>query len=89
MDKKADFLLRKPWDASAFSLGPAVASTRVARNLDVRVQHLDDLLSSIEEIRDSLPLFAKSVAFLADLAADSVKSVARTSALINSARRAI
>lgn len=50
------------------------------------------LLSSdtpVKEVRDSLPLVAKSVAFLADVAAETVKSVARTSASINSARQAI
>ena len=46
MDRKADSLLRKAWYASALALGPAVASTCVARNLDVCVQRLDDLLSS-------------------------------------------
>ena len=83
MDSKTDSLLRKAWDASALSLGPAVASTCVARNLDVWVQRLDDLLSSDtpkEEIRESLPLIAKSVTFLADAAADSVKAAARSSA---------
>lgn len=92
MDRKADSLLHKVWDSSAFSLGPAVASTCVVRNLDIWVQRLDDLLASDtpkEEIRESLPLIAKSVAFLADAAADSVKSAARASALFNSAKRAI
>ena len=83
MDRKADSLLRKAWDASVFSLGPAVASTCVARNLDVWVQRLDELLSSDtpkEEIGESLPLIAKAVAFLADAA--SVKATARSSAFI-------
>lgn len=41
------------------------------------------------KIRESLPLVAKSVAVLADVAVDSVKSIARTSAFVNSATHAI
>lgn len=43
----------------------------------------------MEEIRESLPLIGKSVAFLVDAATDSVESITITSALVNSARCAI
>lgn len=46
MNRKADALQHKAWDASALSLGPALASTCVTRNLEVWGQRLDGLLSS-------------------------------------------
>lgn len=58
MDRKADALLRKAGDASAVLLGPALASTCIARKLDVWVHRQDDLLpfnTPVEEDRESLP----------------------------------
>lgn len=68
----------------AFALGSAMCIS-----LHMCNKSLDSLLSSntpVEEIRESLPLIAK---FLAEAAAGSVKSIARTFARVNSARRAI
>ena len=74
------------------NLKPAMASTVVARNLEY---WLDQLKGHIEagtsrrELLESFPVLMKAVGYIADASAESVKLSARSSALINSTRRAL
>ena len=92
MDKRADALLKKAWDSTLANLKPAMASTVVARNLE---HWLDKLKSHIEagtsrkELLESLPVLVNAVGYMADASAESIRMSARSSALINSARRAL
>lgn len=92
MDKKADSLLRKAWDSSLANLKPAMASTVVARNLE---HWLEQLKIHIEagtprkDLLDTLPVLSKAVGYIADASAESIRMSARSTALINSARRAL
>lgn len=92
MDKRGDILLHRAWDSAVGNLKPALASTCVARNLEVWLTQIQSHLSagtSREQILKSFPLLFQAVGFLADSSAESVRMSARTSALVNSARRSL
>ncbi|XP_040215686.1 lamina-associated polypeptide 2-like [Rana temporaria] len=92
MDRRAESLLRKAWEANTASMAPALAATCVARNADLWVEKLAEHLGQFtesEEILGSLSLIGKAVAYLADAALETAKASAKTAALINSSRRAI
>ena len=74
------------------NLKPALASTCVARNLEEWLTQIQTHLlagTSREEILKSFPLLFSAVGFLADSSAESARMTARTSALVNSARRSV
>lgn len=92
MDERGDILLRRNWDSSIVNLKPALASTCVARNLELWLMQIQTHLfagTSREQILKSFPLLFWTVGFLADSSAEAVTMAARTSALINSARRSL
>ncbi|PIN88341.1 hypothetical protein AB205_0081150 [Aquarana catesbeiana] len=92
MDKRADSLLKKAWDSTLANLKPAMASTVVARNLE---HWLEQLKAHIEagtprkDLLETLPVLMRAVGYIADASAESVRMSARSSALINSTRRAL
>lgn len=92
MDKRADSLLKKAWDSTLANLKPAMASTVVAKNLE---HCLEQLKAHIEagtprkDLLETLPVLMKAVGYIADASAESVRMSARSSALINSTRRAL
>ncbi|XP_077319390.1 uncharacterized protein LOC143941218 isoform X2 [Lithobates pipiens] len=91
MDKKADSIL-KAWDAASVSLKPAMAATVVARNLECWVEKLKSHIEAgtpRKDLLESFPLILNAVKYMADASAESVKLAARSSALVNSARRAV
>lgn len=92
MDKRADSLLKKAWDSTFARLKPAMASTVVARNLECWIETLKrhiEACTSRKELLESFPLMLKAVKYMADASAESVKMSVSSSALVNSARRAI
>lgn len=92
MDKRADSLLKKAWDSTFASIKPAMASTVVARNLECWIETLKrhvEACTSRKELLESFPLMLKAVKYMADALAESVKMSVSSSALVNSARRAI
>ncbi|XP_018409532.1 PREDICTED: breast cancer type 2 susceptibility protein [Nanorana parkeri] len=92
MDKKGEALLRRAWEAAGAGFKPAVAVTCMARTLDVWLAQLKDHLNEGTDratIVDSLPVLEKAVAYIADASMEAVRISARTTALINSSRRAL
>ncbi|XP_040266410.1 lamina-associated polypeptide 2, isoforms alpha/zeta-like isoform X2 [Bufo bufo] len=92
LDRKAESLLRKTWETTAALLKPGVASTCVARTLNLWLDQLEIHLvnkTPRDQILESLPLLKMATSFLADAAAESVKLSARTAVLSNTARRAL
>ena len=92
MDRRAESLLRKAWEANSAALSPALAAACVARNTDIWVETLTEHLArntEAEEVVESLTVIRKAIAYLADAAIESARASAKTAALINSARRAV
>lgn len=92
MDRRAETLLRRAWDANAAAMAPALASACVARNVDAWLGRLSTHVSrenNSKEVSESLELISKAVAYLADAAVESVRNTAKSAALLNSARRAV
>ncbi|XP_040189524.1 lamina-associated polypeptide 2-like [Rana temporaria] len=92
MDKRADALLKKAWDSASASLKPAMASTVVTRNLECWVEKLKGHIEAgthRKDLLDSFPLILNAIKYMADASAESIKMAARSSALVNSARRAV
>lgn len=92
MDKRTDVSLRRVWEASIMSLKPALASTCIARHLELWLSQIQTHLSagtSREQINKSFPLLFQAIGFLADSSAEAVRMAARTSALANTARRSL
>ncbi|XP_044127503.1 lamina-associated polypeptide 2-like [Bufo gargarizans] len=92
MDRKADSLLRKSWEASMFNVKTNIAATSVARSMFLWLGELETHIkdrASREQILESLPLLKSATAFLADASAESVRFSARDAALSNAARRAL
>ncbi|KAM4038568.1 LOW QUALITY PROTEIN: lamina-associated polypeptide 2, isoforms alpha/zeta-like [Anomaloglossus baeobatrachus] len=91
MDRKADGLLKRAWEAAA-PLSTNIAATSVARSMS---RWLDDLESLFvdraprETVQDSISLLKLATGFMADASAESIRFSARNEALTNSARRAI
>lgn len=74
------------------NLKPALATTYMAKNLEFRLTQILAHLKSgspREELTDSFPMLFKVVAYIADASAKSVHMSAGSSALANSARRAL
>ncbi|KAM4028656.1 lamina-associated polypeptide 2, isoforms alpha/zeta-like [Anomaloglossus baeobatrachus] len=92
MDRKADGLLKRAWDAAATTIKTNIAATSVARSMS---RWLDDLESLFvdraprETVQDSISLLKLATGFMADASAESIRFSARNEALTNSARRAI
>lgn len=92
MDKKADTLLKRAWDATGISFRPALATTCVARTLEIWLSQLGEAVAadtSKEMIEESLTVLQKAVSYVADASVEGVRCSARTSALVNSTRRAL
>lgn len=92
MDKRADGLLKKAWDSSLANLKPAMAATVVARNLECWLEQLKNHVvagTSRKDLLESFPTLLKAVKYMADASAESIRMSARSSALVNSARRAL
>lgn len=92
MDKRIDSLLKKTWDSSLGNLKPAMAMTVVARNMEYWLTQIKAHIEAgtpKETILSSFPTLLKGVAYMADASAESVRMSARSSALANSARRAL
>ncbi|XP_040192736.1 uncharacterized protein LOC120926675 isoform X2 [Rana temporaria] len=92
MDRRAETSLRRAWEANAAALSPALASACVARNANSWISKLLEHVSQgsdSKEILESLQLIGSAVAYLADASVETVRSTAKTGALLNSARRAV
>ncbi|XP_040195312.1 lamina-associated polypeptide 2, isoforms alpha/zeta-like [Rana temporaria] len=92
LDRRADTSLRRAWEANTAALGPALASSCIARNADTWLTRLLEHVpqtSKFKEIRDSLTVIGSAVAYLADASIETVRSSAKTGALVNAARRAV
>lgn len=92
LDRKAESLLKRTWEAASDLLRPGVAATCVARTLSVWLEQLEFHLQSKtprDQILESLPLLKMATSFLADASAETVKLSARTSVLSNSVRRVL
>ena len=92
MDRRADSSLRKAWEANAAALSPALASVCISRNADSWISKLMEQVSQVPDSKESLEtlqLIEGAVAYLADAVIETVRSTAKTGALINSARRAL
>lgn len=92
MDQRAETILRRAWEANAAGMSPALASACVARNADKWISQLIDHVSRTsksEEVLDSLDVIGSAVAYLADAAVETVRTTAKSGALLNSARRAL
>ena len=92
MDRRAETSLRRAWEANAAALSPALASACIARNANSWTSTLMDLVTQVTDSKDileSIQLIGSAVAYLADAAVETVRSSAKTGALLNSARRAV
>lgn len=68
-DRKAEGYLKKAWEACSANFKPALATTCVARILDLWLKQLRSLLESDtpkEEILEALPTLNKAVSSIAD-----------------------
>ncbi|KAM4045328.1 lamina-associated polypeptide 2, isoforms alpha/zeta-like [Anomaloglossus baeobatrachus] len=92
MDRKADNLLKRAWEAAATTIKTNIAATSVARSMS---RWLDDLESQLvdrapmESVHESISLLKLATGFMADASAESIRFSARNEALTNAARRAI
>lgn len=91
-DRRIETMLKRSGEASSLALRPITASICVAHGL----QHwLKKLLGHLEDgtpvlqLLGSLPILLKAAAFLADSAEESLRILARTVVLENSARTAL
>ncbi|XP_068107212.1 lamina-associated polypeptide 2, isoforms alpha/zeta-like [Hyperolius riggenbachi] len=92
IDKKMDNLLRRAWESASLTFKPAVASTAVGRSLKAWLTQTQSKIASgvpREEILEDFPDLFNATNYLTDAADDTVKLTARTTALVNSARRGI
>ncbi|XP_077323067.1 uncharacterized protein LOC143956755 [Lithobates pipiens] len=92
MDRRAETILRRAWEANASAMSPALASACIARNADMWISKLIDHISQTsksKEVLDSLEVVGSAVAYLADAAVETVRTTAKSAALLNSARRAL
>ncbi|XP_044131338.1 lamina-associated polypeptide 2, isoforms alpha/zeta-like [Bufo gargarizans] len=92
MDRKADGLLKKSWEAAMFGVKTNSSATSIARAMYIWLGELDEHLKNRtprEEIRESLPLLRSATAFLADASAESIRFSAKDAAFSNAARRAL
>ncbi|KAM4043786.1 LOW QUALITY PROTEIN: lamina-associated polypeptide 2, isoforms alpha/zeta-like [Anomaloglossus baeobatrachus] len=92
MDRKADGLLNKAWEASATTIKTNIAATSVARSMS---RWLDDLDTLVQEraprdtVLESIALLKLATGFMADASAESIRFSARNEELTNSAHLAI
>ena len=92
MDKRMDSLLKKSWESSQANLKPAMAATVVARNMEHWLTQLKAHIEAgtpKETVLASFTTLLSGIAYLADASAESIRMSARSSALSNSARRAL
>ncbi|XP_040192193.1 uncharacterized protein LOC120926392 [Rana temporaria] len=92
MDRRAETSLCRAWEANAAALSPALASACIARNANSWISKLMEHVSQGSDskgILESLQLIGSAVAYLADTSVETVRSTAKTGALLNSARRAV
>lgn len=69
-----------------------MASTVVARNLEHWLEQLkthNEAGTSHKDLLDTLPVLQKAIEYMAEASAESIKMLARSMALVNSARRAL
>ncbi|XP_077116964.1 uncharacterized protein LOC143794011 [Ranitomeya variabilis] len=92
LDRKAEALLKRSWEANTGAFRPAIASTCTARSLLVWTEQLEEQIrggASRNTILSKIPLMKDAVAFLADASVDSLRLTARSAGLVNTARRAL
>ncbi|XP_068118878.1 lamina-associated polypeptide 2, isoforms alpha/zeta-like [Hyperolius riggenbachi] len=92
IDKKMDNILRRAWEAASLNFKPSIASTAVARSLKIWLVEVQSQIASgvsREELLNFFPKILHATNYLSDAADDSVRLTARTTALVNSARRGI
>lgn len=92
MDKRADALFGKAWDSSFPNLKLAMATTVLARNMECWLEQLKGHVvagTSRKVWLASFPTLLKAVKYMADASAESIRRSARSSALVNSASRAL
>ncbi|KAG8566014.1 hypothetical protein GDO81_013062 [Engystomops pustulosus] len=92
MDRKADSLLKKAWEAAMLNLKVNIATTSVSRTLFFWLSELENHIktgTSREMLLDTIPMLKSATAFIADASAEGVRFSAKESALSNSVRRAI
>ncbi|XP_077110328.1 uncharacterized protein LOC143766492 [Ranitomeya variabilis] len=92
LDRKAEALLKRSWEANTGAFRPAISSTCTARSLLVWMEQLEEQIrgrTSRESILPKFPLIKEAVAFLADASVDSLRLAARSAGLVNTARRAL
>ncbi|XP_077105507.1 uncharacterized protein LOC143764147 [Ranitomeya variabilis] len=92
LDRKAEALLKRSWEANTGAFRPAISSTCTARSLLVWMEQLEEQIrgrTSRESILPKIPLIKEAIAFLADASVDSLRLAARSAGLLNTARRAL
>ncbi|XP_077116926.1 uncharacterized protein LOC143773335 [Ranitomeya variabilis] len=92
LDRKAEALLKRSWEANTGAFRPAISSTCTARSLLVWTEQLEEQIrsgASRNTILSKIPLMKDAVAFLADASVDSLRLTARSAGLVNTARRAL
>ncbi|XP_073414104.1 uncharacterized protein [Dendrobates tinctorius] len=80
MDKKADVLLKRAWEASAAVIKANIAATSVARSMHLWIDQMEQQLEEKTprgDILESIPLLKIATGFLADASAESVRFAAR------------
>ncbi|XP_068128539.1 lamina-associated polypeptide 2, isoforms alpha/zeta-like [Hyperolius riggenbachi] len=89
-DKKVEFALKKAWSSAGANFRPAAATTCVARVLALWVKKVEENVqkgASKEDILESLDVVSRATDYITDAAAENIRINARTTALINTARR--
>ncbi|XP_069804179.1 lamina-associated polypeptide 2, isoforms alpha/zeta-like [Dendropsophus ebraccatus] len=92
MDKRAEVYLRKNWEASTATFKPLIATTSVARSLQIWMSELKDKVYEGNPEQDFATAFStieNAVSFISEASADALKLSARSAALSNSARRTL
>ncbi|XP_071973635.1 uncharacterized protein [Engystomops pustulosus] len=92
LDRKADSLLKKTWEASMLNLKANIATTSVARTMFFWLSGLENHIRSgtpRDVILDTMPTLKSATAFIADASAEGVRFSAKEGALSNATRRTL
>ncbi|CAJ0934810.1 unnamed protein product [Ranitomeya imitator] len=92
LDCKAETLLKRSLESCTRAFRPAISRTCTARSVLLWVDQLEEQIKkglSRERLLSSIPLIRGTTAYLADASVDSLRLVARSAGLLNSACRAL
>lgn len=92
MDKKVDTLMKKAWEACISGLRALAAANCVSRGLKFWLDRLQELLENNTpraDILKNLPVLKTSALFLADASLEGFRTMVKSMAMQNSARRAV